>query len=296
VASDGTLTSLIVKDLGRDAMAGKGNQFFSYVDKPTGWEAWDIDPWALETARACPGAESCEVILDSALRGEVAFTYKVGKHSTLKQTVRLDADSRRLEFHTKVDWQEDDTMLKVAFPVQVRATEATYEMQFGYTTRPTHYNNKHDLAQYEVPGHKWIDLSEHGFGVALLSESKYGYHTFGDTMHITLLRAPGKPDPRADRGSHTFAYAVYPHAGGWREAGVVAEGYSFNTPLLWSGADPVSYFSVDDANLVLDTVKRAEDSEALVLRLYEAHGGRGTARVKVGLPCGCPHPAAKGAF
>ena len=284
LASDGTLTSLVEKASGREAMAGRGNQLLTYVDKPTAWDAWDIDPWALETARECAGAESCEVVSQSPLRGEVTFSHKVGKKSNLKQVVRLDAGGGRLEFHTEVDWQEDDTMLKVAFPVQVRAMEATYEMQFGHTARPTHYNSMQDLARYEVPGHKWVDLSEHGFGVSLLSESKYGYHTLGNTMHITLLRAPGMPDPKADRGQHTFVYAVFPHQGSWQDAGVVAEGYRFNVPLLWTGAEPASFFGVDDANLVLDTVKRAEDSDALVLRLYEAHGGRGTARVRVGLP------------
>ncbi|MBT4612086.1 MAG: alpha-mannosidase, partial [Gemmatimonadetes bacterium] len=105
-----------------------------------------------------------------------------------------------------------------------------------------------------------------------------------NTMHITLLRAPKKPDPIADRGQHTFSYAIYPHQGSWQEAGVIAEGFSFNVPLQWTGADATSWFRSDDAGLILDTVKRAEDSESLVLRLYEAYGGRGTARVKIGLP------------
>ena len=284
LASDGTLISLVEKGSGRQVMAAPGNQFLTYVDKPTAWDAWDIDPWALETVKASAGAQSCEIITQSPLRGEVAFTHKVGKKSTCRQVVRLDAGSGRLEFHTDMNWQEDDTMLKVAFPVEVRSMEAIYEMQFGHTARPTHYNTMHDLARYEVPGHKWVDLSEHGFGVSLLSESKYGYHTFNNTMHITLLRAPKKPDPIADRGQHTFSYAIYPHQGSWQEAGVVAEGFSFNVPIQWTGAAAANWFSSDDAGLVLDTVKRAEDSDALVLRLYEAHGGRGTARVKVGLP------------
>ena len=284
LATDGTLTSLVEKASGREAMAGRGNQLLTYVDKPTAWDAWDVDPWALETAKECPGAAAREVVGEAPLRAEVAFSHAVGKRSALKQVVRLDAGSGRLEFHTEVDWQEDDTMLKVAFPVAVRSMEATYEMQFGHTARPTHYNTRHDLARFEVPGHRWVDLSEHGFGVALLSESKYGFHTLGNTMHMTLLRAPGMPDPRADRGQHRFAYAVYPHTGTWQEAGVVAQGCGFNVPLQWCCAEEVSWFSVDDPGLVLDTVKRAEDSDALVLRLYEAHGGRGTARVRVGLP------------
>jgi alpha-mannosidase len=270
----------------REALETPGNRFLLYEDRPTNWDAWDIDPFALETARDCPPAHACAIATDSPMRAEVSFSRRLGKASTLEQRVRLDAGSRRLEFHTEVEWQEDERMLKVAFPVAVRALEATYEMQFGHARRPTHYNTPHDLARFEVPGHKWVDLSEHGFGVALLTDSKYGYHTFGNAMHITLLRAPSLPDPRADRGRHEFAYALFPHAGTWQEAGVVAQATCFNAPLLWarSASGPLSYFAVDDPNLVLDTVKRAEDSEALLLRLYEAHGGRGRARLRVALP------------
>ena len=159
-------------------------------------------------------------------------------------------------------------------------------MQFGHTERPTHFSTSHDLARFEVPGHRFADLSEHGFGVALLTDCKYGYSTYGNEMRISLLRAPKVPDPEADMGRHEFAYAVMPHAGGWRDAGVVGEAARFETPLRWApgAAEPGSLFSVDDPNLVLDTVKRAEDSDALVLRLYEAHGARGTARLRVGVP------------
>jgi alpha-mannosidase len=159
-------------------------------------------------------------------------------------------------------------------------------MQFGHAERPTHYTTSHDEARFEVPGHRFADLSEHGFGVALLSDCKYGYSTYENRMRISLLRSPTYPDPEADMGRHRFAYAVLPHAGGWRAAGVVAEAARFETPFRWApGRLPAEpWFAVDDENLVLDTVKRAEDSDALVLRLYEAHGARGRARVRVGLP------------
>jgi len=188
-----------------------------------------------------------------------------------------------------VDWHEDHKMLKAAFPVNVRAMNAAYEMQFGCIERPTHFNTTYDLARYEVPGHKWADMSEHGFGVALLSESKYGFSTFHDTMRISLLRSPKHPDPQADMGSHTFAYAIMPHAGSWQQAGVVAESYRFNVPVRFAQAKgnverSVSFVSVDDANLVIDTMKKAEDGDAVVLRMYECHGARGTAHLKCALP------------
>jgi alpha-mannosidase len=282
----GDLVSLVEKVVGREALDGRANRLMIYDDHPTNWEAWDVDPFALETAALCSPAERCTVTGSGPLRGEVTFSRRVGQASTLTQRVRLDAGAGRVEFHTEVDWYESHRMLKVAFPVQVRSMTATYEMQFGHVARPTHYNSTFDLARYEVPGHKWADLSEHGFGVAVLTDCKYGYHTFGSILHVTLLRAPKSPDPEADLGHHAFAYAIYPHRGSWQDGGVVAEGYRFNCPLLWScgAAGPVSYFEIDDPNLVLDTVKQAEDGNGLLLRLYEAHGGRGTARLKVGLP------------
>ena len=195
--------------------------------------------------------------------------------------VRLDAGSRRIEFHTTVDWHEEHKLLKVCFPLAVRAPYATYEMPFGYAERPTHFSTSFDRARYEVPGHRFADLSEHGFGAALLTESKYGYSCYGSELRSSLLRSPKAPDPDADMGRHEFAYALYPHVGGWREAGVLAEAIRFNAPIRWTDGVGGSFASVDDANLMLDTIKRAEDSDALVLRLYEAHGARGTARVRL---------------
>jgi alpha-mannosidase len=171
----------------------------------------------------------------------------------------------------------------VCFPLAVKWPTATYEMPFGYAERPTHYSTPFDAARYEVPGHRWADLSEHGFGVAVLTDSKYGYSCFGNELRVSLLRSPKSPDPEADMGRQTFAYAVLPHAGGWRDGGVVREGTLFNAPLAW-GTGSGSLAAVDDTNLVLDGIKRAEDSDAIVLRLYEAHGGRGVARVRLAFP------------
>lgn len=291
LGTDGGLRSIIDKSTGREALAGAGNQLLLYVDEPLAWDAWDVDPQHLETETACPAAESCRIVeTGSPLRAEVVFERRIGVASHLRQTVRLDAESRRLEFHCQCDWQESHKMLRVAFPVNVRAMNATYEMQFGCVERPTHFNTSYDLARYEVPGHKWSDLSEHGFGVALLSESKYGYSTFGNVMRLSLLRSPTHPDPEADMGRHEFAYAVMPHAGNWREAGVVAEAFRFNVPMiLATGAADTntgkSFASIDDGNLVLDTIKRAEEGDAIVLRLYECHGARGPARLQIGWPC-----------
>src|SRR3954451_21929168 len=142
-------------------------------------------------------------------------------------------------------------------------------MPFGYAERPTHYSTSFDRAQYEVPGHRFADLSEHGFGAAVLTDSKYGYSCYANELRISLLRAPKSPDPDADMGTHDFAYALFPHDGGWREAGVLAEAMRFNAPIRWTGAvPPGSFATVDDPNVVVDTIKRAESSDAVVVRLY----------------------------
>jgi alpha-mannosidase len=287
---DGSLLSLVERATGREALAERGNRLLMYRDEPTVYDAWDVDPFHMETETECPAAHAREVLSRGPLRAEVAFERRIGGASSMRQVVRLDAAARRIEFHCEAGWHERKKMLKVAFPVNVRAMNATYEMQFGCVERPTHFNTPYDLARYEVPGHRWSDLSEHGFGVALLSESKYGYSTFGNTMRMSLLRATEHPDPDADQGQHVFAYALMPHAGGWQESGVVAEALRFNAPLVWTGGgapagEPSqSLLSVDDGNIVLDTVKKAEDSEATVVRLYECHGARGRARLRCSFP------------
>ncbi|WP_028058494.1 alpha-mannosidase [Candidatus Solirubrobacter pratensis] len=276
VAPDGTVVSLVAA--GREALSAPANRLEIYDDEPTRWDAWELDPVHLETRRDLEPAAGVAEVREHPLRAEVAF-----ERGFIRQTIRLDAASRRLEIHTEVDWLEEHKALKVAFPLAVHATEATYEVAFGAVRRPTHASTQADLARFEVPGHRWADLSEHGFGVAVLTDAKYGYSAFGDTLRITLLRAPRLPDPEADRGRHAFAYALLPHAGGWQDGGVVAEAAALNSPVRWSDAAPGSWASVD-GGLVLDTVKRAEDSDALVLRLYEPHGGRGEARVRLAAP------------
>ncbi|MGZ4279789.1 MAG: alpha-mannosidase [Solirubrobacteraceae bacterium] len=283
---DGALRSLVELASGREAMTAPGNVLELYEDRPTDFEAWDLDPFHLETRRDCPAATDARVALAQPLRAEVAFERPIGHRSRMRQTVRLDAESARLEFHCAIDWHEDRRALKVRFPVAVHAPRATYEMQFGVVERPTHYSTRRDLAQFEVPGHRFADLSEHGFGVALLSAATYGWSVHGTDMRMTLLRSPRWPDPEADAGHHELAFAIHPHRGGWQEAGVTAQALCFNAPLLLGEAtgQTRSWFSADAPGLFVDTVKCAEDGDELIVRLYEAHGGRGTARLRVGLP------------
>jgi alpha-mannosidase len=234
------------------------------------------------------GARSARVVEAGPLRASLEFEYALTPASTLTQTVSLTALSPRLDFDTRVDWHEKRKFLKVEFPLNVRAANATYEIQFGHVQRPTHFNTTWDLARFEVCAHRWADLSEPGGGVALLNDCKYGHAAHGNVLRLSLLRAPTHPDPHADEGEHHFRYALLPHGGDFRRAGVVAEALRFNAPMLLSTTEAApaerSFFNMDTPSVVIDTVKKAEDSDAVILRLYEAHGARGLARLSSSLP------------
>ena len=283
----GAVRSLIHKASGRDALSEPANRFVLFDDRPTQFEAWDIDPFALETGREALGAYVCEITERGPLRAAIRFEHKIGKASVLTQTIRLDAASGRLDFDTAIDWRERRTLLKAAFPLAPRAARATYETLFGAVERPTHANTDADLAQYEVPGHRWADLSEPAFGVSLLTDSRYGYATFGQVMSLSLLRGTTSPDRHADLGTHHLAYALYPHAAGWRDAGTVGEAARFNRPVLWARGEVDETLATplalaESANVVIDTIKPAEDGDGWVVRLYEAHGSATTTRLRFG--------------
>lgn len=284
---DGLLRRTLHKPTGRETLpAGEsGNRFVLFDDRPNAFDAWDVDAFHLETRKELPGAGKARILERGPLRAGLEFHYDFGL-TTLTQRVFLEAGSGHLEFDTEVDWQHRHKFLKVEFPVDVRAREATYEMPFGLARRPTTFNNSVEMAQFEVPGHRWADLSEPGFGAAIFTDSKYGYACHGNVLRLSLLRGPTDPDPEADRGRHHFRYAFYPHAGGIIEGEVLRRAHEFNQPFLVARGDlpEGSLFSVDSPHLVIDTVKEAADSKDVVVRLYECHGARGRAALKTSLP------------
>uniref|UniRef100_A0A8C3VE01 alpha-mannosidase n=1 Tax=Catharus ustulatus TaxID=91951 RepID=A0A8C3VE01_CATUS len=269
---------------------GCANQFALFDDVPLYWDAWDVMDYHLETRKPVTTMlKPLEVTLAGGLRGSVRFSLKVGKSSTLTQEIILDAMCPYLRFQTQVEWKEAHKFLKVEFPVNVRSTSATYEIQFGHLQRPTHWNTSWDWARFEVWAHKWLDLSEHGFGVALLNNCKYGASVHRNILSLSLLRAPKSPDSTADIGLHQFTYAVMPHQGSFQEAGVIQQAYSLNFPLhvVPASCAPCpawSAFSVSSPAIVLETVKQAAQHSAVVVRLYEAHGSTVTAWLQTSLP------------
>ena len=284
----GGVVSLVHRESGREALQAEANRFVLFDDRPTQYEAWDIDPFALETGRESEPAKGGTVTLRGPLRAEATFTRKLGKHSRLTQTIRLDAGSAHLEFDSEIDWRERRTLLKVVFPLNCKSSFATYETMFGAVARPTHANTDADLAQFEVPGHRWADLSEPGFGVSLLTDASYGYATYGSTMSLSLLRGTMSPDAHADVGMHRLRYALYPHNGDWRDAQTLRQAHCFNRPLLWTGDCAGTILSrplvgSEAPNIVLDSIKPAEDGNGFVLRLYESSGCATKTRLKFGL-------------
>ena len=293
VAADGTLDSVYDKDAGREVLAGRGNALWAYVDVPREYEGWEIDHDYERSGVEITASEPPELVEAGPIRASVRVVRR-HEQSTIVQEYRLSAGARRLDVVTRVDWRGRRQLLRALFPLAVRNHEATFETAFGAVTRPTHRNTSWDEARFEVPGHRWADISEAGYGASLLTDAKYGYSAHGGILGLTLLRAPVFPDPFADEGEHAFSYALYPHEGDWR-TGTVAEGHDLNRPLLVvatdgdaaAGAawhDERSFITCDAPSLRLASLKRAEDGDDLVLRLYDAHGARGTARLAFDLP------------
>ncbi len=290
---DGLLTSVWDKSADREVLApgARGNVLQIFEDYPNFYDAWDVDRFTLEHPTDVTALDEVAVTEGGPHRASVRMTRSFGD-SRVTQTISLSAGSGRLDFDTAVDWQESRRLLKVAFPVGVRSQRATYEIQYGHVERPTHANTSWDLARFEVCAQRWADLSEPGYGVALLNDCKYGYDIQGNVMRLSLLRAPGWPDPQADRGAHRFTYALLPHPGDLRAGGVVEAGYELNVPLRalpttshgGQQARQASFLRVDRPGVVIDAVKKAEDSDAMVVRLYEAWGQRGPVRLTCAAP------------
>ena len=264
-----------------------------FRDTPTQWEAWDIDVHYQRHGEVIDAVDGVAVTEDSG-RVAVTFTRSFGA-SRLSQQFSLEAGSAGIEITTHVDWHERQKLLKLSFPLDVRAERAASEVQFGHIYRPTHDNTSWDSARFETSAHRWMQVGEPGFGVAIANDSTYGNDVTrqarpgGGTMTVlrqSLLRAPLFPDPDADQGEHDFraSFTV-----GAEIADAVREGYRLSIPLRsgppGQGGAVVPLLSIDNPAVVIETVKLAEDrSGDLVVRFYESLGARATARVTFGLP------------
>jgi alpha-mannosidase len=268
----GEITSIVDKESGRELAAGVCNQFRMYKDVPTGWDAWDLDSMYEETPAELSPEASVEVIAGGPLVAKLRVTRTIN-NSPMTQVISLRRGSRRVDFHTVIDWQERHKLLKVNFPVTIHANEAVHEIQFGHIARPNHMSRPFDADRFEVSMHKWTALMESGRGCAVLNDCKYGVNVLGNSINLTLLKSALAPDMYADRGHQELTYAFYAWNGSFLESELVQEGYDLNTPTTTAvgAAGEASLFSLDAPNVIIDTVKPAEDGSGdIVVRMYES--------------------------
>ncbi len=283
----GQLVSLFDKRRGREAiMPGKaGNAFVAHQDIPIDFDAWDIDDYFEDRSWPVDALVSAEVVESGPYRAAIRFEWTY-EQSRIVQVVSLAAGSGQLEFDSFVDWRESQTLLKVGFPLAIRTDTSRAETQFGHVSRPTHANTSWERARFETSMHRWVDLSEAGFGVAALNDCKYGYDAKGSVLRLTLIKSPVFPWPEADRGEHRFRYALLVHDGDLQAVHNAAT--AFNQPLqLLAGAAesqpnvrPVATLSSDQ--VAIETVKAGQSGAGTILRLWETQGKAGV--VTLSLP------------
>ncbi|KAI5786447.1 glycosyl hydrolases family 38 N-terminal domain-containing protein [Peziza echinospora] len=305
----GHVTSLIDLATEREVIPeGRiANQLVIMDDKPLYWQAWDVEVYHIESRKEIPAGKVISTE-SGPLKASVTVETKISDKSTITTIISLTTSTAGagsyLEFDNTIEWHETMKFLKVEFPVDVHNTEASYETQYGIIRRPTHYNTTWDMAKFEVCCHKWADLSEHGFGVSILNDCKYGFATVGNLMRLSLIRAPKAPDPNADIGRHSFRYAILPHSGPVDET-VIRTARDFNNTLRAAFVTGKQHLKLSSAirvtgasGIILDAVKRGEDDsdivggdiirprkgKSIVIRLYESLGGKSTAVVESALP------------
>lgn len=269
------------------APGARGNMLELSSDNPVEYDAWDLDEYYANTTLELITADSVDVMDNGPLVASVRVVRSFNS-SRIEQRIVLRAGSARLDFVTDVAWHENEKVLKAAMPIDVHADRASCEIQFGSVQRPTHASTNWDAAKFEICAHRWIDVSEPDFGVAILNDCKYGHDVHRGALRITLLRAPNFPDPEADRGDHRFTYSLYPHLGDLGTADVIAEAARLNQPVVArrgsvardDTAGPLTAVRSSSPAVVVTALKLAEDGSGdIIVRAYESRGGRATSTI-----------------
>ncbi len=282
----GEITRIFDKETGTEWAADRCNVMRMYRDQNSDFDAWEID----RRYRLAPIELNANARVSVTANGPLFGNLRVERelnHSTMIQDIRLRAGSRRVEFHTTIQWREKNKLLKVDFPVRIHTNESLQEIQFGHVKRPNHASRPHDADRYEVVQHKWSALAEANRGFALLNDCKYGISVNDNTMSLTLLRAPTWPDETSDQGVHHFTYGFTFWNGAFLDSPVVREAYELNYPvslLPGGGCGAQSLLCIDQANVIAETVKLAEDGSGdWVVRLYESKGASVVCKLHIGL-------------
>jgi len=284
VFEKGCIESVYDKENDREVLSKPGNVLEVFEDRPLDFDAWDIDIFYNNKKHEMDELVSFGLKELNNLRLVLKVEWRY-KNSSISQDIIFYKHSRRIDFVTSLNWNEHQQLLKVKFPVEIRATKALYDIQFGNVERSANWNTSWDMAKFEVVGHKWADISEGDYGVALLNDCKYGYDIKDGNMRLTLIKSAIHPDPDADQGEHLFTYSLYPHRGSFKDSEVEQEAWALNEPLQVFHGKAVSgissLLSVNAGNVLIDTVKKAEDLDAIVVRMHEYKG----CRSKVELLC-----------
>ena len=287
INEQGQIEKLYDKEYQRNVLAPKerGNVLQMFEDKPLDNDAWDIDIYYQQKMREVTDLKKWEIKEQGPLRLVIGLEWKY-MNSTIEQEMILYSTNRRIDFSTHVDYRERQQLLKAAFPVDIRTTYATYDTQYGNVRRPNHWNTSWDQARFESVGHRFADLSERNYGVALLNDCKYGYDVKDNLLRISLLRSGKQPDHMQDIGEHVFTYSLLPHGGDFVEGGVVPSAFELNNPVLAvegkEKTDAVSFFTLDNPEVEVDAVKKSEDGKYLVVRFHDFAGSRQKVTLKPG--------------
>lgn len=288
---DGMISRIYDKEYDREVIqeGQRGNLLRMYEDKPIYYDNWDIDIYYTEKFWDVTKLDKMEWTELGPVRAALRIERTVS-NSVICQDIYFYSRNRRIDFKTWVDWKEHQHLLKVHFPVAVHTDEASFDIQFGSLTRKTHSNTSWDMARFESCGQKWMDLSEGHYGVSLLNDCKYGHSVKDSNMALTLIKSGIEPNPVTDQEEHIFTYAIYPHGETWRAAGTVAEGNKLNQPVLAAlgaglypenaGTGRYSLASVDRNNVVLETIKQAEDGTGIIVRMYESENALTKAKLQ----------------
>lgn len=277
------ITSLYSKKAERETLpeGTVGGRLIAYDDVAKGDDNWNIQAYYHEKYHIIDNVTNVELLEAGPVRGVIRVDRRF-RHSTVRTYIMAYAGSEELRFDYEIDWHEHNLLVKAEYPVDVNAKMASYDIQFGHIQRPVHQNTLWDFARFEVCGHKYADLSDGGFGMSILNDCKYGFDASRNCLNITLLKCSTYPDKQADIGYHSFSYALYPHAGDLLTADVRNHAYDFNfcAPVAMLPAQEgklpatMSMLRVNAENVVIETVKKAEDSDDIVVRMYEAENKR----------------------
>ena len=274
IDENGLFTSIYDKECEREVLKDgeKGNLLRMYEDKPMHYDCWDIDMYYSEKYWDAEKADKIQWTEEGPVRATLEIQRTIS-NSVIKQEIHFYADSRRIDFSTWVDWKEHQHLLKVHFPVNIHSDEATFEVQFGNLKRKIHGNTSWDEARFESCGQKWMDISEGHYGVSLLNDCKYGYSAKDSNIALTLIKSGIDPNKTADQEEHVFTYALYPHKEMWSAAGTVQEAYKLNQPAYATRGElkntGKSFISTDKDNIIIETVKPAENGDGMIVRLYD---------------------------